>query len=276
MQQEEFHNLLEKSIFLTIEETNRLKQLVEHFPYFHAARALRLKGLKQNNSFFYNAELKKTAAHTLDRGVLFEYITSKTFQQDYIAEEIKQRVETEENNSSAEEEQSHELPMNLEEANKVLDPALFNRPTSEKQTDNLQVGKPLEFNSSESHSFTEWLKLTKAKPVERENLETKNATEENSAEENSRKFQLIDEFISKNPKIKPSKENLPSSQKPIAQDSPSNQLMTETLARVYLEQKNYSKAIQAFKILILKNPEKSGLFADQIRAIEKIQENKNI
>ena len=50
--------------------------------------------------------------------------------------------------------------------------------------------------------------------------------------------------------------------------------MTETLARVYLEQKNYSKAIQAFKILILKNPEKSGLFADQIRAIEKLQENK--
>ena len=49
--------------------------------------------------------------------------------------------------------------------------------------------------------------------------------------------------------------------------------MTETLARVYLEQKNYKKAIQAYKILILKNPEKSGFFADQIRAIEKLQEN---
>ena len=49
-------------------------------------------------------------------------------------------------------------------------------------------------------------------------------------------------------------------------------LMTETLARIYLEQKNYVKAIQSYKILILKYPEKSALFADQIKAIEKLQE----
>ena len=48
--------------------------------------------------------------------------------------------------------------------------------------------------------------------------------------------------------------------------------MTVTLARVYLELQNYKKAIQAYKILILKNPEKSGFFADQIRAIEKLQD----
>ena len=47
--------------------------------------------------------------------------------------------------------------------------------------------------------------------------------------------------------------------------------MTETLAKVYLEQKKYKKAIQAFKILSLKYPEKSGFFADRIRAVEKIQ-----
>ena len=33
-------------------------------------------------------------------------------------------------------------------------------------------------------------------------------------------------------------------------------LMTETLARIYLEQKNYAKAIQSYKILILKYPKK--------------------
>ena len=47
-------------------------------------------------------------------------------------------------------------------------------------------------------------------------------------------------------------------------------LMTETLAQVYLQQKNYTKAIKAFKILILKYPEKSGFFADQIRAVKKL------
>ena len=49
--------------------------------------------------------------------------------------------------------------------------------------------------------------------------------------------------------------------------------MTETLARVYLEQKQYKKAIQAFKILSLKYPEKSSFFADRIRAVEKIQKD---
>jgi hypothetical protein len=35
-------------------------------------------------------------------------------------------------------------------------------------------------------------------------------------------------------------------------------------------QKNYPKAIEAYKILILKYPEKSGFFADQIRGIEQL------
>jgi hypothetical protein len=49
-------------------------------------------------------------------------------------------------------------------------------------------------------------------------------------------------------------------------------LMTETLAKVYLEQKKYKKAIKAYDILILNYPEKSGFFADQIRAIKKLQQ----
>ncbi len=49
-------------------------------------------------------------------------------------------------------------------------------------------------------------------------------------------------------------------------------LMTETLARIYLEQKNYDKAIQSYKILSLKYPEKSSFFANQIKAIEQLQE----
>ena len=53
--------------------------------------------------------------------------------------------------------------------------------------------------------------------------------------------------------------------------------MTETLARVYLEQKKYKKAIQAYKILSLKYPEKSGFFADRLKMVEKIQsENRDL
>ena len=52
-------------------------------------------------------------------------------------------------------------------------------------------------------------------------------------------------------------------------------LMTETLARVYLEQKKYSRAIQAYEILILKYPEKSSFFVDRIKDIKIIQQNNN-
>ena len=50
-------------------------------------------------------------------------------------------------------------------------------------------------------------------------------------------------------------------------------LMTETLAKVYLEQKKYLKAIQAYEILILKYPEKSSYFADRMSDIKILQQN---
>ncbi|MEO1032343.1 MAG: tetratricopeptide repeat protein, partial [Bacteroidota bacterium] len=53
----------------------------------------------------------------------------------------------------------------------------------------------------------------------------------------------------------------------------SESLMTETLARIYLEQKNYDKAIQSYKILSLKYPEKSSFFADQIKWVEEVKDN---
>ena len=56
-------------------------------------------------------------------------------------------------------------------------------------------------------------------------------------------------------------------------DDVSNQAgyMTETLAKLYLNQKNYEKAIQSYKILILKFPEKNSYFADQIKKIKSLK-----
>ena len=45
---------------------------------------------------------------------------------------------------------------------------------------------------------------------------------------------------------------------------------TETLARVYFSQKRYDKALEIIRVLSLKYPKKSAYFADQIRYIEKI------
>ena len=47
--------------------------------------------------------------------------------------------------------------------------------------------------------------------------------------------------------------------------------MTETLAKVFVKQKKYRKAIEAYHILGLKYPEKNGLFADQIKKIQMLK-----
>lgn len=82
---------------------------------------------------------------------------------------------------------------------------------------------------------------------------------------------IIDAFLSRQAQIKPD-ESRPSSLTPAAFENPVPQadLMTETLARMYTEQKKYAQAIKAYRILALKYPEKSGFFADRIKSIQKL------
>ncbi len=285
--------LLEHPGHISSEQTRELEDIIRQAPYFQAARAIRLKGLKEHQEFSYNDALKKTAAYTADRSILFDFITSEEFNQNQIAKQIREQedrlkqitvYEAEEVFGKRSIDINEAIKMKQSESERVMDPALFERAvepeipeeieeTNQKEIsseEKLGIGKPLEFNPKEAHSFSEWLKLTTAKPVERE----EEKQEPKNDETRIRKFKLIEEFISKNPKIKPGKIAAKANLAEQSMTAPES-LMTETLAKVYLEQKNYKKAIQAYKILILKNPEKSGFFADQIRAIEKLQDNNN-
>lgn len=55
--------------------------------------------------------------------------------------------------------------------------------------------------------------------------------------------------------------------------SENDELITETLANIYFQQKNYTKAIESFEKLSLKFPEKSIYFASRIKEIEVIKNN---
>ena len=139
----------------------------------------------------------------------------------------------------------------------------------------LDIGKPLDFSSNETHSFQEWLQLSRNEPIDRSNESSPIPETAVIDEDKKKKAALIDKFIEASPKISPVKHSTASTVTFDLNKEDNSYLMTETLARVYLEQKKYQKAIQAYEILILKYPEKSSFFADRISDIKILQHNNN-
>jgi len=81
---------------------------------------------------------------------------------------------------------------------------------------------------------------------------------------------LIDEFLSTNPRISPLDKRDKDAVAPVVQSESSplvTGLVTETLARLYADQGHAAKAIQAYEILKLRVPEKSLIFAARIEAL---------
>lgn len=82
--------------------------------------------------------------------------------------------------------------------------------------------------------------------------------------------QVIDRFIKEEPMIQaPSAENLNNENMARQSAEDNYSLVTETLANIYVDQALYLKAIEVFKKLILKYPEKKSYFAARIQDLEK-------
>ena len=281
----EYLSLINNPNAINDKQTLSLEKIVAEFPYFQSARALRLKGLYNQDSFRYNYDLKNTAAHTTDRSVLFDFIISDTFTrihknlyEEKLAEINEIFVDATELIFKEEKIESKINPLeqsiltSIKEATPI-DTVEVSIPTIEAAEEKLEIGKPLVFDINEKYSFQEWLQLSKIHPIEREisaPIEIKSTAIDS---EKQKKNELIDKFIEASPKIPPIKKE--AEPKVFLEPSSENNsyLMTETLARVYLEQNKYDKAIQAYEILILKYPEKSSFFANRISDIKILQHN---
>ena len=263
--------------------TDALGNILNEFPYFQSARALRLKGLFNQNSFKYNYALKVTAAHTTDRSILFDFITSEHF--DTIQNDLYDKKNLELMNMEVVDSEIVHPKTILEQQQKALELSILtsikeatnnNDTISENKSESvIELGKPIDFTPNEKHSFQEWLQLSRTQPIDRSIENNSKTFEDSMEEERKKKAALIDKFIETNPKIAPIKPGTAPAPQFELNSSDNTHLMTETLARVYLEQKKYQKAIQAYEILILKYPEKSSFFADRINEIKNLQQNNN-
>ena len=279
--------ILKQPNHITLSQVYELENIIHEYPYFQVVKAIYLKILYAQESYRYNKELKITAAHIGNRTLLFDFITSTAFKDKksvlkkeempkayadeaipsefttYVTGDVFEKKEFYPVTPPPEQEQAPPSPQELKEA--------------------LHMGKPIDFKPTDKQSFATWLQVTRYKPIDRRTTQAaptvelpfvdKNIFEE--GDDRAKKFDLIDKFLQANPKIEVSKDDdTPSNIEIVEKKDIGRQFMTETLAKVYLEQGKYAEAIQAYQILMLKNPAKSAYFAEQIAMIRKLEQNK--
>ena len=212
--------------------------LIEKYPYFQLPRFFLTKSLKDQNKNGLDIALNQLALYTANRGLLKQKIESKV-------KSTKKVKDTKPSNTTK------KIQNNLQALAK------------EKKLKS-QSNKKVRFSKDLKLSFLDWIKYTE----ENQNIQIQ---ESNKLEPLKNKLSIIDRFIEADPKISPMEKNEPI-ESLINGDFNSEELMTESLAKILLRQKKYKKAIKAYKILSLKYPEKNVFFAGQIQKIKKLQQ----
>ena len=238
MNREKFDNFIEN--YDSKEEilVSQMALLIEKYPYFQLPRFFLTKSLKDQNKNGLDIALNQLALYTANRGLLKQKIESKV-------KSTKKVKDTKPSNTTK------KIQNNLQAIAK------------EKKLKS-QSNKKVRFSKDLKLSFLDWIKYTE----ENQNIQIQ---ESKKLEPLKNKLSIIDRFIEADPKISPMEKNEPI-ESLINGDFNSEELMTESLAKILLRQKKYKKAIKAYKILSLKYPEKNVFFAGQIQKIKKLQQ----
>ena len=232
-----------KSLFSLIDNFNpnnqdhllKLEELSKNYPNFHLVRAYYLKALQKRKVSSFDKILSHTSVATYDRDLLYQFIET-----DLIARKSSKKK----SRSTKDKLNSHDKSQVNEEKN------------IDANTKSLDI-------SSKTLKFSEWAIFLNS---------DKKLFEKNDNLEN---FRLLDDFLKIPERIIPDKNYKNIEDLSEKSWSPNDELMTETLAKVFVKQKKYRKAIEAYQILGLKYPEKNSLFANQIKEIKKIKKQKN-
>lgn len=232
------------------ESLGELRSLLARYPYFQTARLLYLKNLFLLQDADFRTELQKSALYVADLSLLFYYIEGERF---VISKHGEKRAENEGGSTD-----------------RTLD--LIDRFLSDLPA---QSAKELSFPQEVSIDYTSILLQEEA--VQESAVPLKNQA-------------LIDDFIEKQ-NAQPAVEEIP--EQDVADEEPEvaieqaeeteeadgektegeeldESYFTETLAKIYVKQHRYDKALEIIEKLNLKYPKKNIYFADQIRFLQKL------
>ena len=224
----EFTTLLKEFNPNSFKLSDDLETITKIYPYFQTAHFLYVKSLQSQEKINFNSILEKTAAITYDRSLLMNWINEKY--------EIN----------------SNDFKIKNQE---IIVKSLKN--------ESLKKGRKAKFSDLKSKKlgFTEWISLSNNKQSNIIDFENSNSDDN---------WKIINSFLKKEPKISNPKNSTSNSIIDLSSksDFSEEELMTETLAKIFIKQEKYDKAHHAYKILSLKYPEKNALFALQMSKIK--------
>lgn len=241
---------------LTKDTLYGLRELVAKYPYYQAARLLFLKNLFLLHDAHFGEELRKAALFLPDRRVLFAMVEGGNYE---IQPESFRRDEETVHNDDRDRTQSL-IDDFLREANEET--------ASDTPRRKLTVADA----TTDYAAFL--LDMEDAKPDDKTHR-----TSDEVSDTLTRSEALIDDFIENKPerfKLQETPEYTP--ELPPAQDGSDEVTdegyLTMTLAKIYIKQQRYEKALEIMRKVSINNPKKSSYFADQIRFLRKLIINK--
>ena len=246
MDKERFNDIIGNIHNISDDDIDSLTAVVEMYPYFTIAQALLAVGLELKEDSKSSRQLKLAAAMAPDRNAL-RHLISKS----------KEKMQT------------CDLPDEYGNDDDVQQPAAADQqlvesiviPEIDLSKSQEELSKEMALLEEKRKSLDELKLLIEQRIVELEKEKEEKKTEDKSLSKN----EIIDKFIAENPQISRPKQEF---YDPfvVAQASVVDQenIISETLANIYLNQGYVEKAISIYQKLSLKNPKKSVYFAELI------------
>ena len=244
MDKERFQYIIKNPQSINDNDIEMLLSLVDSYPYFTIAQVLLAVGYDLTEDKKLNKQLRLAAAMSPDRNSLRHLLA-----------ESKEKKNT----CDLPDEFGNESQQTTDNGQQSLDSIVI--PEIDLNKSQEELSKEMDLLEEKRKSLDELKYLIEQRIIELE----REKEEVNKEEKTLSKTEIIDKFISENPQISRPKQEFYNPMV-VAQTSvvDKENIISETLATIYLNQGYVEKAISVYQKLSLKNPEKSVYFAELI------------